>query len=126
VLSSRIVAVSSIVLLAIVGGCSSNPDAPSPTPSPAPGSSSSVTIPMGASTLGNQAYAPDDVNVAIGETVTWVNADSVPHTSTSDATGWDSGTVGPGGRFSRAFQTAGTFKYHCTIHPGMIGSVVVR
>lgn len=124
-LSSRIVVVSSIVLLAIAGGCSSNPDAPSPAPSPAPGSSS-VTIPMGASTLGNRAYAPDDVNVAVGETVTWVNADSVPHTSTSDATGWDSGTVGAGGRFSFAFQSAGTFKYHCTIHPGMIGSVVVR
>jgi plastocyanin len=39
---------------------------------------------------------------------------------------WSSGTVAPGGQFSFAFQTAGTFPYHCTIHPGMVGTVVVR
>ena len=58
--------------------------------------------------------------------VTWTNTDSVSHTSTSDANAWNSGTVAPGGRFSFAFQTAGTFPYRCTIHPGMVGTVVVR
>jgi plastocyanin len=32
----------------------------------------------------------------------------------------------PGGRFTFTFQNAGTFRYHCTIHPGMVGTVVVR
>jgi plastocyanin len=76
--------------------------------------------------LGDNSYAPDDLNVAVGTTVTWTNVDSVVHTSTSDATGWNSGAIDPGGRFSVAFQTAGTFPYHCTIHPGMVGRVVVR
>jgi len=85
-----------------------------------------VAIPAGAATLTNRAYTPDELNVAVGTTVTWMNADSVSHTSTSDATGWNSGIVAPGGQFSFAFQTAGTFPYHCSIHPGMVGTVVVR
>jgi plastocyanin len=66
------------------------------------------------------------LNVAVGTTVTWRNTDSTSHTSTSNAPGWNSGTVAPGGQFSFAFQTAGTFPYHCAIHPGMVGTVVVR
>ena len=69
---------------------------------------------------------PDELNVAVGTTVTWMNTDSISHTSTSNAAGWNSGIVAPGGRFAFAFQTAGTFPYHCTIHPGMVGTVVVR
>jgi plastocyanin len=69
---------------------------------------------------------PDDVNVAVGATVTWMNTDSVSHTSTSDASGWNSGVLAPGAQFSFAFQTAGTFRYHCAIHPGMIGTVIVH
>jgi plastocyanin len=134
-LSSRLAVVSAILMLAAAcgGGSSSAPASPSPVPSPAaspappPGASSSaVTIPMGAATLGNRAYNPDDVNVAVGASVTWTNTDSVSHTSTSDVSGWDSGIVAPGGQFSFSFQTAGTFRYHCAIHPGMVGSVVVR
>ena len=63
---------------------------------------------------------------AAGTTVTWTNTDAVAHTSTSDLPGWNSGVVAPGGQFSFAFQTAGTFAYHCTIHPGMVGTVVVH
>ena len=128
--SSRLAIVSAILMLAAAcGGSSSSPAVPSPTPSPAappPAASSSVTIPTGAAALGNRAYMPDDVNVAVGATVTWMNIDSVSHTSTSDASGWNSGTLAPGAQFSFAFQTAGTFQYHCAIHPGMIGTVVVR
>jgi plastocyanin len=69
---------------------------------------------------------PDALTVDAGTTVTWTNTDSVPHTSTSDAKGWDSGIVGPGQQFSVALQTPGTFSYHCLLHPGMVGTVVVR
>jgi plastocyanin len=100
--------------------------APSPAPAPAPGGSSSVSIPVGAQALSNRAYSPDELNVPVGTSVTWMNTDSIAHTSTSNAAGWDSGIVAPGGAFSFTFQTAGTFQYHCAIHPGMIGTVVVR
>lgn len=119
--------------LVFTAACGSNyssaPTSPSPSPSPSPtpgGPSSAVTIPSGAATLANRAFSPDEVDVAVGDTVTWMNTDSVSHTSTSDRSGWDSGVVAPGGRFSFAFQAAGTYQYHCAIHPGMVGTVVVR
>ena len=123
-----------IALLVTLGaGCgegySSTPASPSPiaSPTPAPvGPSSSITIPTGASTLGDRAYSPDEITVAVGSTVTWTNTDTVAHTSTSNGSGWNSGTIAPGQQFSTTLQTAGTFAYHCAIHPGMVGTVTVR
>ena len=115
--------------IACGGSDSPSPATPSPAPSPSPtpaGSSSSVTIPVGAERLGNKAYTPDQLNIAAGTTVTWMNADSIAHTSTSDGSGWNSGIVAPGGQFSFLFQSAGSFSYHCAIHPGMVGTVVVH
>jgi plastocyanin len=132
-LSVRLLTLSAILMCVI--GCSSNsyPSSPSPTPSPTPspaptpgGSSSSVTIPVGASTLGDRAFAPDELNIAAGTTVTWMNTDTVAHTSTANGNAWNSGSLAPGGQFSFAFQSPGTFAYHCAIHPGMIGTVVVQ
>ena len=128
-LSLRFAVATIILMSAIACGDSSSQAPTSPTPSPVPtptGPSSSVLIPVGAASLGDRAYTPDDLNVPVGTTVTWMNTDSLPHTSTSNAPGWNSGTVAPGGQFSFAFQTAGTFPYHCMIHPGMVGTVIVR
>lgn len=127
----RLALVSAVLMFAIAcgSGDSSPTISPSPTPSPtltSGGQSSSVAIPVGAQSLGNRAYSPDELNVDAGTTVTWMNTDSIAHTSTSDAPGWNSGTVAPGGQFSVVFSTAGTFPYHCAIHPGMVGTVVVR
>jgi plastocyanin len=128
---TRVLIASTLLLSAIgCGGGESSPmPSPSPMPPPAPpsgGASSSVTIPRGAEVLGNRAFNPGEVTVAVGDTVTWMNTDTVSHTSTSNAAGWDSGTIAPGRQFSFTFGTAGTFPYHCTIHPGMVGTVVVR
>lgn len=129
--SLRLAVVSAILMVAFACGGSSSPSIPSPSPTPSPtpppgAPSAAVAIPVGAESLGNRAYTPDELTVAVGTTVTWTNTDSISHTSTSDATGWNSGIVAPGGRFSFAFQTTGTFQYHCAIHPGMVGTVVVR
>jgi plastocyanin len=131
-LSIRLAAISATLMFAIACGgdyASSSPTPSSPTPSPTPTTgvpSSSVTIPVGAESLGNRAYVPGELDIAVGTTVIWMNTDSTSHTSTSNAAGWDSGIVAPGGQFSFAFQNAGTFPYHCAIHPGMVGTVVVR
>ena len=127
-ISIRLALVAAISIGAIACGSDySSPSAPSPTSAPATdGPSSAVTIPRGAEVLGNRAFTPDDVDISVGTTVTWTNTDSVAHTSTSNASGWDSGTIAPGRRFSFTYQTAGTFPYHCAIHPGMVGTVVVH
>lgn len=133
--SLRLAVVSGILIVAVAcgGSYSSTPASPAPAPTPAPsptpaagGTALSVAIPVGAASLGTAAFMPDQLNVAVGETVTWTNTDAVAHTSTSDASGWDSGIVAPGGHFSSSFQAAGTYSYHCAIHPGMVGTIVVR
>ena len=125
--------ISGVLIVAAACGSNYSSSSPSPTPSPTPsatpspgGASSPVSIPTGASTLGRSAFMPDALTVPAGTTVTWTNTDSVAHTSTSDAKGWDSGIVGPGQQFSVSLQTPGTYSYHCAIHPGMIGTVVVQ
>lgn len=127
-LSFRLAVIAAAALFAAACGdySSSSPVSPS-SPAPAPGApSSSVVIPVGAEFLGARAFMPADLDITVGTTVTWMNTDSTSHTSTSDGAGWNSGTVAPGRQFSFVFQTAGTFPYHCTIHPGMMGTVVVR
>ena len=116
-----------LLLLATAGGGdSSQPTSPSPTESPSPGvKSSSVVIPVGAESLGNRAFEPADLAIETGTTVTWMNTDRDSHTTTSDGAGWNSGTISPGRGFSFTFQTPGTFPYHCSFHPGMVGRVLV-
>ncbi|MBW8865752.1 MAG: hypothetical protein JF610_00205, partial [Acidobacteria bacterium] len=59
-------------------------------------------------------------------TVTWTNNDSVAHNSVANNGAWNSGTIAPGGNFSMTFPSAGSFPYHCSIHPGMVGTVTVQ
>jgi plastocyanin len=123
-------AVASALLLSATacGGYSSTPTPPSPTPSPAPtpgAAQSAVVIPAGAEFLGSRAFAPPDLNVKTGTTVTWMNTDRDSHTTRSDVPGWNSGTISPGRQFSFTFQASGTYPYHCAFHPGMTGTVVV-
>jgi plastocyanin len=110
-------------------GDSSPPLSPSPAPSEAPspsGRTASIAIPVGAEFLGSGGFAPTQLTVDVGTTVTWMNSDRDSHTSTSDVPGWNSGTISPGRPFSFTFTTTGTFPYHCSFHPGMTGTVAVR
>jgi plastocyanin len=110
-------------LVAACAACSSNNSSPMPT---SPSSSSTVSIVSGAAILTTTAYSPNPVVVARGTTVMWMNNDNTTHTSTADNGGWSSGAIAPGGTFSTTMQTAGTFTYHCSIHPGMVGTVTVQ
>jgi plastocyanin len=93
---------------------------------PSAPSSTNISIPTGAAALGSNAFNPNPLTVSPGTTVTWTNTDSIAHTSTSDAPGWNSGTLASRQQFSFTFSTSGTFQYHCAIHPGMTGTVIVR
>jgi plastocyanin len=85
-----------------------------------------VSIVSGASTLTTTAYSPNPLSVTVGTTVTWTNNDNTSHTSTENNGLWSSPAIAPGGQFSTTFTSAGSFTYHCTIHPGMIGTVNVQ
>jgi plastocyanin len=87
-----------------------------------------VTIPNGARTLGTAAFVPNPVTVSVGSTVTWTNSDTASsnHDVVADGGAFDSGLFGNGKSFSFTFQSRGTFTYHCSIHAGMVGTVVVQ
>ncbi len=70
-------------------------------------------------------FSPASVTVTRGTVVKWTNTAFFAHTTTSNTGLWNK-TVAPTRSFSRTFSRAGTFKYHCTIHAGMTGTVVVR
>jgi plastocyanin len=72
------------------------------------------------------AYAPNPISVSVGGSVTWTNNDATTHTSVANAGAWNSGSIAPGGQFSMTFPSAGTFPYHCSLHPGMVGTVTVQ
>jgi plastocyanin len=72
------------------------------------------------------AFQPDAVDAAAGETVTWVSADTVPHTVTSTGGPADFDESLPSGASaSVTFDEPGTYEYACSIHPSMTGTVTV-
>jgi plastocyanin len=72
------------------------------------------------------AFAPKTVEIRVGDRVTWTNRDSVEHTATASNGSFDTGLVGEGESHSVRFTVAGTYRYICTPHPNMTGTVVVR
>jgi plastocyanin len=70
-------------------------------------------------------FEPADAAIQPGDTIMWVNEGNTPHTVTSDDGRFDSEVLNPGESFMLTFPEAGTFSYHCEIHPSMTGSVTV-
>ena len=75
-------------------------------------------------TIVNYAFSPAAIRVKTGSKVTWRNT-GVTHTVTADGGAFDSGPIASGSTFSLVFSKAGTFRYHCSIHPSMMAQVVV-
>jgi len=72
-------------------------------------------------------FQPDVVTVSAGETVTWKNEDIIPHTATSDAKVFDSGTIAVGESWSwKASARPGDYFYTCKLHPNMKAKLTVR
>jgi plastocyanin len=71
------------------------------------------------------AFDPATITVAVGDSVTWTNGDPTAHTATGDGGAFDAGTVAAGASKTVVFSIAGTYPYHCAIHPSMTATVVV-
>lgn len=87
-----------------------------PTPQPVP-----VTVTVD---IRNFAFDPAVITVDAGTTVKWDNYDSVSHQIAG--TGFGSGALTQGGEYSFTFSQAGTYDYHCAIHPSMTGKIIVK
>jgi plastocyanin len=74
-------------------------------------------------------FAPKKKSIKVGTKVTWVNHSSAPHNVTSynmKKFKVKSSTLMQGKSFSFTFHSTGTFKYHCTFHPGMVGQLIIK
>jgi plastocyanin len=129
------VLIAACVALALPVGCGSDENgnggnsadkAPAKTTKSTTGGAKASAV-----TLKDIAINPASITVKKGATVTWTNEDSVGHdvTSTGGPAKFKSGSSGGmamGDTFKHTFTTPGTYKYVCTVHPNMKGTVVVR
>jgi plastocyanin len=128
------------MLLNACGGYSSSPTtpypgpqpspspspSPSPTPTPAPTPSANAVVVEILGESGNMSFNPAVASLQVGQQVRWHNADTTVHTATQDGGGFDTGFLAPGATSaSITLNAAGSLRYHCSVHPGMVGTLNV-
>ena len=78
-------------------------------------------------TIRGFAFLPAGATIAPGESITWSNADGTTHTATSNTPGaFDTGPIAMGATKMVTLANAGTYAYHCSIHPSMTGTITVQ
>lgn len=93
--------------------------------SSAPPASAATGATAGSVKIASFAFDPASLTVKVGATVTWTNSDSPSHTVTADDGSFGSGSIATGATFKQTFAKAGTYAYHCAIHPSMKATIVV-
>jgi plastocyanin len=76
--------------------------------------------------IDNFTFSPAEIVVTPGSTVTWTNADDIPHTVTATDKSFRSKPLDTNDHVSFAFPTPGTYSYFCSLHPHMTGKVIVK
>jgi plastocyanin len=77
--------------------------------------------------IDNFVFGPAAITVTVGTTVTWINQDDIPHTVVSDdKTTFKSKVLDTEEKFSFTFTKPGEFGYFCSLHPHMVGKVIVK
>jgi plastocyanin len=75
----------------------------------------------------NFSFKRAHITIKRGTKVRWINRDSTTHTATANKKrSFDSGRLSPGQSYTHTFKRAGKQRYHCEIHPDMMGSIVVK
>jgi plastocyanin len=77
-------------------------------------------------TIDNFTFAPVPLTIAVGTTVKWVNRDDIPHTVVENNKTFRSKALDTDDSYTYTFATAGTFDYFCSLHPHMVGKVIVK
>ena len=71
-------------------------------------------------------FHPTNVQLKVGAMLTWVNKDEEPHTVTSETGLFRSGAMDTNDTFVFKFDKPGTYHFLCSIHPQMVGTIVVE
>jgi plastocyanin len=120
-------ALFAFTLFAASCGSSSSPTSPTPPGGGGGGGgvAADVTITINGMN-GSNSFSPDPSTAKVGQTVAWRNADSITHTASANGGAFNTGNIAPGATSSPITMTAaGSFGYHCQIHPSMVGTLNV-
>jgi len=107
-------------------GHSAEGHAPPPPQLAMADSGATPTGPVAHAGMRNLAFVPGTIEIQAGTTVEWLNNDPLSHSVTADDGSFSSGLIGSGHKWRHTFATPGTYTYHCTPHPFMKGTVIVR
>jgi len=129
------------ILAACGGGATPTPPAAASTPASSPAASTATasqasaaacaTAPAGAAATVNVSikdfkFNPQPVSAKVGDVVAWKNDDSASHSATMDDGSCDTDTISPGSTALLVFSKAGTYTYHCKIHPSQMKGYTVE
>jgi plastocyanin len=111
--------------LIALSACSAAPGAPlsqqsAETSAPA-ATANTVTV-----SIKDFEFSPQTLTVATGTTVTWKNLDGEPHTVRGADEQVRSSALDQNESYSVKFDKPGTYKYGCSIHPKMSGTIIVQ
>jgi plastocyanin len=126
----RLVGAALLTMLFIPACSSQPPTSPAPPAPPADAPTANAYILPGAVGLGANAFGDEPIVIHEGERLRWRNVDTVEHRVVSDTLSLpdfvETGTLAPGAERLFTMNTAGTTTIHCSIHPEMVGTLVVR
>ena len=89
----------------------------------APSVAQNTVVPV---TIDNFVFSPERVTVKVGTTVTWTNHDDIPHTVAAKDRAFKSKVMDTDESYSFTFSTPGEYSYFCSLHPHMVGTIVVE
>ena len=116
----RALLILAVLLAPSCGGGGSSPSTPAnPT-------TTTTTVPPATGTA-DLVISPANATLRVGQTVAWRNNDTDLHTATQDGGRFNTGNITRGATSAPiAMAAAGAFPYHCSLHPGMVGSLTVN
>jgi plastocyanin len=112
-----------------LSGCGSQAATPAPAGAAAnvtPDAAAAVPVGEGTISIKDFMFSPASITVSAGTTVRWKNLDGEPHTVTGIEEPFRSGALDQNDAFSFKFSRPGTYRYVCSIHPQMVGTVTVK
>lgn len=74
--------------------------------------------------ISNFSFSPSEMRARVGDKITWTNNDSAPHQIIANS--FSSNLLNKGESFSFTFNNKGSYDYHCSIHPSMVGKIIIE
>ena len=76
--------------------------------------------------IDNFTFTPQEITIAPGTTLTWVNNDDIPHAVAATGNAFRSKALDTDQTFSFTFKEPGIYDYFCSLHPHMQGKIIVK